>query len=89
MFLLSRRKVKTAPFLLILHYEEALADEAIKTALRKLKFTLKSKTIRKQMTELTVELRINADNTAFVQSISEIPGVVDVALVSYNGDYAP
>ncbi|EFM10535.1 conserved hypothetical protein [Paenibacillus curdlanolyticus YK9] len=88
-FLLSRRKVKTAPFLLILHYEEALADEGIKTALRKMKYTLKSKTIRKQMTELTVELRINADNTAFVQSISEIPGVADVALVSYNGDYAP
>lgn len=88
-WLLSRRKLKETPFLLIVHYEDAAADEQIKSALRKMKYTLKSKTVRKNVTELTVELRVNGDNTAFVQAMSEIPGVSDVALVSYNGDYAP
>jgi len=87
-FLLSRKRDKDAPYLLVIHYNEA-ADENVKTRLRKMHHVLKSKTVRKDMTEMTVEIRLRDDNTAFVNELSEIEGVVDAVLVSYNGDYAP
>lgn len=84
---LSRRKVREQAFLLIIrHTEEAM--EQLRVELKKLHTKLKSKTVRKGYTELTVELTLRDDNTAFVQNISEIAGVEDVSLVNYTGDYA-
>lgn len=88
LFYLSGKKVKDAPYLLIIQYEER-ADEPVKVVLRRLKYVLKSKTVRKDKTEMTIELRLREDNTAFVNELSEIDGVMDAVLVSYNGDYAP
>lgn len=84
---LTRRREATAPYLLIVHYEAA-AEEEVKRRVRKMNGTLKSKSVRADITELTVELRIRDDNTAFVGEFSALEGVKDVALVSYNGDYA-
>jgi uncharacterized membrane protein YhiD involved in acid resistance len=84
---LSRRKVREQPYLLIIrHTDSAIIDLRIK--MRKLTYQLKSKTVRKDFTELTVEMRLRDDNTAFVNEISEIEGVLDVALINYSGDYA-
>ncbi|MFB9325898.1 DUF4956 domain-containing protein [Paenibacillus aurantiacus] len=88
LFFLSKRKRKDAPYLLIVNYEERASDQ-VKIVLRKMKYVLKSKTVRKDQTEMTVELRLRDDNTAFVSEISAIDGVKDAVLVSYNGDYAP
>jgi len=88
LFFLSRRKGKDAPYLVIIQYEEQ-ASEPVKIALRKLNYVLKSKTVRKNITEMTVEIRLKEENTAFVNEMSAIDGVKDVVLVSYNGDYAP
>lgn len=84
---LSRRTQSTRPYLLILHYESE-AEIEVKRRVRKMDTILKSKTVRKEMTELTLELRIRGDNTGFVNEFSGIEGVIDVVLVSYNGEYA-
>jgi len=84
---LSRGKIKEQPFLLIIRHTEE-ATEPLRVELSKLRTKLKSKTVRKGFTELTVEITMRDDNTAFVQSISEIDGVNDVSLVNYTGDYA-
>lgn len=84
---LSRRKVKEQAYLLIVRHTEAAADE-LRQQLRKLNTKLKSKTVRKDFTELTVEVMLRDDNTAFVQTISEIEGVHDASLINYTGDYA-
>ena len=88
LFLLSKRKGKDAPYLLINQYEE-IASDMVKTVLRRMKYILKSKTVRKDLTEMTVEMRLKNDNTAFVSELSGIEGVKDVTLMSYNGDYPP
>jgi len=84
---LSRRKDAAAPYLLILHYE-AVAEDEVKRSTRRLNAVVKSKTVRKDLTELTVELRLRGDNTSFVNELSAVEGVKDVSLVSYNGEYA-
>ena len=52
-------------------------------------YQVKSKTVRKNFTELTLEkMRLRDDNTAFVNELSRIEGVQDVSLINYTGDYA-
>jgi uncharacterized membrane protein YhiD involved in acid resistance len=87
LYFLSRKKIRTNPYLLIIRYSEIASDE-VKNQMVKMTYQLKSKTVRKDMTEMTVELRLRDDNTAFVNALSEIEGVADVTLVNYRGDYA-
>ncbi|WP_438446940.1 DUF4956 domain-containing protein [Gorillibacterium sp. sgz5001074] len=88
LLILSRRKVKDSAYLLIVHYHDSATD-GVKYQLNKLVHKLKSKTVRKDQIELTVEVKLKNDNTAFVSEISALEGVRDAVLVSYNGDYAP
>lgn len=87
-YLLTKYKIKGQAFLLIVHFTEQ-ADYAVNYHVTRLKHTLKSKTVRKDHTELVVEMKIKDDNTDFVKELSTIEGVIDVSLVSYTGDYAP
>lgn len=49
---------------------------------------VKSKSAQKGSLELTVEIRLKNDDTDFINVLAEMPGVVNVVLVSYNGEYA-
>ncbi len=48
---------------------------------------VKSKTARKGVIELNLEVRMKDDNTDFINTLSEMNGVNSAVLVSYNGDY--
>ncbi len=48
---------------------------------------LKSKTVSSGIVELTLEVRVEKDDTKFVEKISQNTKVQDVILVSYDGDY--
>lgn len=86
--LLSRKKLKNSTYLLVIHYTDE-AHDPVKVQVTKLKGVLRSKTVRKGITEMTVEIKLKTDNTFFVNELSELSGVHDVSLVNYNGDYAP
>ncbi|MEV5029874.1 DUF4956 domain-containing protein [Paenibacillus sp. LPE1-1-1.1] len=84
---LSKRKIQEQAFLLIIRHTDSATAE-LRVQLRKLDSKLKSKTVRKDFTELTVEIKMRDDNTAFMKTISEIEGVHDASLINYTGDYA-
>lgn len=84
---LSKRKVKEQAYLLIIRHTDQATGE-LRMQLRKLDTKLKSKTVRRDFTELTLEVMLRDDNTAFVNKISEIEGVQDASLINYTGDYA-
>lgn len=84
---LSKRKTKQQSFLLIIRHMDEATDE-LRTQLRKLDSKLKSKTVRKDFTELTVEISLRDDNTAFMKVINNINGVMECSLINYTGDYA-
>lgn len=84
---LSKRKIREEAYLLIIrHSDEATA--ILRAELRKLKGKLKSKIVRKGFTEVTYEIKLHDDNTAFLQHIIDVEGVSDASLVNYTGDYA-
>ncbi|MEW9094829.1 MAG: DUF4956 domain-containing protein [Clostridiaceae bacterium] len=51
------------------------------------KFNIKSKTVAKDNIEMTLELRVKNNETSFVNMVSNINGVNNAVLISYNGDY--
>ncbi len=67
----------------------AQAEETVMDVLSKgtKKQAVKTKTVTPDGMELTVEVRLRENSTAFVNSLAAIPGVSRTALVSYNGDY--
>ncbi len=48
---------------------------------------VKSKTVQKDAVELNLEIRLKSEDTGFINTLADIPGVHSAVLVSYNGDY--
>jgi len=88
LMLLTQFKSSSSPYLLILNYandEHKNIIKHLKESIRK--FTLKSKTVANNKVELTLELRLENDDSDFVNTLSMVRGVDNAVLVSYNGDY--
>lgn len=51
------------------------------------KTTIKSKSAEKGVIELNIEVRLKDEDTDFINILSEIPGISNAVIVSYNGDY--
>lgn len=85
--LFYNRKKKGTIFILVAHYSTQDAGDEILKILRKMKHQLKSKTIRGEITELTMELVCRTDNTVFLEQIQAVEGVQDATLIQYNGEY--
>lgn len=81
------RKKRGVIYILVAHYEEELAGDEILRKLNKMKYQLKSKTFRGNLTEMTIELVCRNQNTLFLEQMKEIKGVKDVTLIQYNGEY--
>ncbi|RPJ95600.1 DUF4956 domain-containing protein [Rummeliibacillus sp. TYF005] len=84
---LSKKKIKHEAYLLIIRHTEEATDE-LRVLLQKLNTKLKSKSVRNGFTEVTLEINIVDDNTAFMKIIDNIQGVQTCSLVNYTGDYA-
>lgn len=90
MVLFVNKKTRDNPYILVVSCEndESEASAVGLISKRVSKHVVKSKTVSPANgIELTVEIRIKDATTAFVNEVSKIKGVSNVALVSYNGDY--
>ena len=76
----------SAPYLLILHYDES-ASRQIKQMVAPLpQGRIKSKTVQRDGIEMTVELRIRQSETGFVDKFLRVEGVYDATLIAHQGD---
>ena len=74
-------------YIAVIHYQGDVAgDEAIR-CFGKRKYFLKSKTMRKGMTEMAIEVFCKKEDTSFMEKIRAVEGVNDVTLTQYNGEY--
>ena len=87
--LFSTRKIGDTPYILVVNCEDEEAEGKTDACVQEeaKKSLLKSKSVNKLGIELTYEVRIKGDNTSVVNKISEVPGVTNTVLVSYNGEY--
>jgi len=82
----SFRRRSNLPYLLVLHYHEG-ASQAVRSLVRQLpKHKLKSKVVRQEDVELTLEIRLQENETAIAEKFMRIGGVYDATLLSHEGD---
>lgn len=89
LFVFVNRKTSDHPYILILNLSGKEAEKAALSMLQNKvkKQVLKSKTVSKSGIEMTMEVRLLGDDSDFVNELSELEGVENAVLVSYNGDY--
>ena len=77
------------PYIVVLrtngHESETKAVEFLKSHVKKC--VIKSKTAQKDSVELNLEVRLQDENTDFINELTDVAGVESAVLVSYNGDY--
>lgn len=74
-------------YIAVVHYTSDEAGDNIIRAFGKLKYFVKSKTVRKDKTEIAIEVYCKNNDTFFLEKIREIEGVEDATLIQYNGEY--
>ena len=84
---LYHRQKRGMIYIMVVHYEGELTGDAVLRAMKKLRYQLKSKTFRGDLTEMTLEVYCRSDNTVFLENIKSLEKVRDVTLIQYNGEY--
>ena len=74
-------------YIAVIHYLTDEAGDNILRAFGKMKYFVKSKTVRKEKTEMAVEVFCRKNDTHFLEVIRDIEGVEDATLIQYNGEY--
>lgn len=90
MVLFSNKNTVNNPYILVVNCENDNSEKSVLQLVSKSvsKYAVKSKTISPSNgIEMTVEIKLKNATTAFVNEVSNIHGVSNVVLVSYNGDY--
>lgn len=83
------RKSHTNPYIVVL---SCVSDASEKMAADFLaqhvqKCVIKSKSVQNDLIELNLEIRMQNDDTSFINALSQMEGVRSAVLVSYNGEY--
>ena len=89
LLIFANRKESVNPYIVVLTCSD---QESEKTAAEYLRgqtkrCTVKSKTVQKGRIELNLEIRLQNDDTDFINTLAGLEGVESAVLVSYNGDY--
>ena len=71
----------------MIHYEGEGVGDNVFRAFGKMKYFVKSTTVRKGKTELAVEVYCKDNDTFFLEKIQSVEGVSDATLIQYNGEY--
>ena len=85
----SKKKTRDSPYILVVHCENSSIEQQVRVFVdsQVKRLNLKSKSVDNGSVELNYEIRLKEDNSAFVNELEAMPGVSQVVLVSYNGDY--
>ena len=89
LLVLANRKSHVNPYIIVLQCDDHSAEQKAKAFLDQNcnRCVIKSKTVRKGCIELNYDVRLNSENTDFINSLSDMEGVRSAVLVSYNGEY--
>lgn len=74
-------------YVVVLHYQSASVGDQIIRAFGRMKYNVKSTTVRGQETEMAVEVFCGKKEQALTEKLCAIPGVKDVTMIQYNGEY--
>lgn len=85
--LFYNKQQKGRIYIAVIHYIGDEAGDNVVRAFGKMKYFVKSKTVRKGKTEMAVEVYCKDNDTFFLDKIRDLDGVEDATLIQYNGEY--
>ncbi len=74
-------------YITVVHYKGNEAYDEIRRLLANIKYRVKSRTLRGEVSEFTFEVFHKNENLSFVEKIRSIENVEDVTLIQYDGEY--
>ena len=89
MVVFVNKKNTDNPYILVVNCTDDIAEEKVVKMVGDAvkKYVVKSKSVSKAGMELTLEIRLKDMTTKFINEISDVEGVNNAVLVSYNGEY--
>ncbi|MBQ7767908.1 MAG: DUF4956 domain-containing protein [Oscillospiraceae bacterium] len=85
--LFYHKQQKGRIYIAVIHYLGDEAGDNVIRAFGKMKYFVKSKTVRKGKTEMAVEVYCKDNDMFFLDKIRDLEGVEDATLIQYNGEY--
>lgn len=86
-FLFYHKQQKGRIYIVVVHYVGDEVGDNVIRAFGKIKYFVKSKTVRKGKTEMAVEVYCKDNDMFFLDKIRDTEGVEDATLIQYNGEY--
>lgn len=85
----SKIKYNDMPYVLVMHINDMSMEESLNSivASRTKKYVLKSTTVNESGAEIIYEVRVKKNDLSILEELKEHGDVLDVALVSYNGEF--
>ena len=74
-------------YIAVIHYTGQRAGDDIVRAFGRNKYVVKSKTMRGDTVEMVAEVFCKDKELEFSERLRAVPGVADVTLIQYNGEY--
>lgn len=89
LLLFANHKSRENPYIVVIRCNGAASEKQALDYLRSVvkKCVIKSKTAQPHFAEVNAEVRIQGEDTDFINQLAGIDGVESAVLVSYNGDY--
>ena len=89
LWVFANKKDHSNPYIVVLQCDGQESESTARAFLKEntKRCVTKSKTVRKGLVELNLEIRLKEDNTEFINTLADMSGVESAVLVSYNGDY--
>jgi uncharacterized membrane protein YhiD involved in acid resistance len=90
LLIFARQKIGVHPYILVISCADNTAEAAIMDTVKDAvdRLQVKAKTVSAHGTELSIEVTLKNDETAFVSALAAIEGVSNASLVTYNGQFA-
>ena len=86
-YLFYHRQQSGKIYIVVIHYTGDDAGDEIIRNFGKIRYFIKSKTMRKEKTEMAVEVFCRQNQMDFTEKIRKLENVDDVTLIQYNGEY--
>ena len=86
-YLFYHKQQKGRIYIAVIHYQGDEAGDEIIRSFGRMKYFIKSKTMRGEKTEMAVEVFCRQNDLDFTEKIRKITNVEDITLMQYNGEY--
>lgn len=83
----SKNTGRKKSYIVVVNYNGDETGDYIIRTLGKLKYAVRSKVLRAENVEMTLQVNCKTDNLAFTEKIRSLEGVKDVTLLEFNGEY--